>query len=69
MKNSFATIVNWLSVLKLFQLSIGDLLFLQHTYAIYKVRKRRMMKLGQGVEVMARHTTLSNFTQNERKEA
>ena len=45
-KNSFATIVNGLSVLKLFQLSNGDLL-LKHLQI--KVRKPRMTKLGQGV--------------------
>ena len=39
MKNSFATIVNGLSVLKLFQLSNGDLCFSQHAYSICKERK------------------------------
>ena len=48
-KNSFATIVNGLSVLKLFQLSNDDLLFSQHAYSIYKVRKLKITKLGQGV--------------------
>ena len=49
MKNSFATIANGLSVLKLFQLSIGDLLFSYHAYSIYKVRKPRITKLGLGI--------------------
>ena len=48
-KNSFATRVNELSVLKLFQLSNGDLLFSKHDYSLYKVCKPRMTKLGQGV--------------------
>ena len=50
MKNSLATIVNQLSVLKLFQLTNGELLFLYHAYSIYKVRKPRMTKLGQVVQ-------------------
>ena len=55
MKNSFATILNELSVLKLFQLLNGDLLFSQHAYSTYKVRKPRMTKLGQSVEVRAHY--------------
>ena len=35
--------------LQLFQLSNGDLLFSEYAYSIYKVRKPRMTKLGQGV--------------------
>ena len=49
MKNSFAAIENWLSVSKLFQFSNGALLFSYHAYSIYKVRKPRMTKLGQGI--------------------
>ena len=45
-KNSFAIIVNGLSVFKLFQLFNGDILFSQHAYSIYKVRKPRITKLG-----------------------
>ena len=48
-KYSVATIVNGLSGLKLFQLSNGDLVILQRLYSIYKMRKTRMTKLGQGV--------------------
>mgnify|MGYP000279282549 CR=1 FL=1 len=55
MKNSFATLVNELSVLKLFQLSNGDLLFSKHDYSLYKARKPRMTKLGQGVGVRAHY--------------
>jgi len=54
-KNSFATRVNELSVLKLFQLSNDDLLFSKHDYSLYKVRKPRMTKLGQGVGVRAHY--------------
>ena len=52
-KNRFATLVNELSVLKLFQLSNGDLLFLKNDYSLYNARKPRMTKLGQGVGVRA----------------
>ena len=55
-KNSFITILNGRSVLKLFQLSNGDLLFSYNAYSIYKVHKTRMTKLGQGVEVRAHYT-------------
>ena len=55
--NSFAKIVNGLSVLKSFQLSNGDLLFLWHVYIIYKVHKPRMAKLEHGVEVRAHNPT------------
>ena len=54
-KNSFATRVNELSVLKLFQLSNGDLLFSKHDYSLYKVRKPGMTKLGWGVGVRAHY--------------
>ena len=54
-KNSFATRVNKLSVLKLYQLSNGDLLFSKHDYSLYKVGKPRMTKLGQGVGVRAHY--------------
>ena len=54
-KKSFATLVNELSVLKLFQLSNGDLLFSKHDYSLYKARKPRMTKLGQGVGVRAHY--------------
>ena len=47
--------MNELSVLKLFQLSNGDLLFSKHDYSLYKVRKPRMTKLGQGVGVRAHY--------------
>ena len=47
--NTFANIVNRLSVLKLFQLSNGDLNFSYHAYSIYKVRRPNMTKLRQGV--------------------
>ena len=48
--NSFATIVNGPSVLKLFQLSNGDIfVFVACLQHIYKVRKSRITKLGQGV--------------------
>ena len=57
-KNSFATRVNELSVLKLFQVSNGDLLISKHDYSIYKVRKPRMTKLGQGVGVRAHYPML-----------
>ena len=57
MKNSFATLVNVLSVLKLFQLSNGNLLFSKHDYSLYKARKPRMTKLGQGVGVRAHYPT------------
>ena len=50
-KNSFPTIVNGLLVLKLFKLSNGDLLFSQHAYSIYKVRKLRLTKLGQVIRI------------------
>ena len=50
-KNSFATIENGLSVLKLFQLSNGDVLFSYHADSIYKVHEPKMTKLGQGIEV------------------
>ena len=53
--NSFATLVNELSVLKLFQLSNGDVLFSKHDYSLYKARKPRMTKLGQGVGVRAHY--------------
>ena len=50
-KNSFATITNGQSVLKLFQLSDGDSFFsYKRAYSIYKMRKPRMAKLGQGVQ-------------------
>ena len=52
-KNSFAKIMNGLTVLKLFRISTGDLLFSQHAYSIYKVLKPRMTKLV--------HTTLYTF--------
>ena len=45
-KNSFVTIVNELSVLKLFHLLNSDILFSQLAYSTYKVRKPRMRKLG-----------------------
>ena len=45
-RNSFATIVNRLSVLTFVQFSKGDLLFSLHEYSIYKVQKLRMTKLG-----------------------
>ena len=54
-KNNFATILTEVSVLKLFQLSNGDLLFSLHAYSNYKVRKPKMTKLGQGVEVRAHY--------------
>ena len=47
--------MNVLSVLKLFQLSNGDLLFSLLVYSIYKVCDPRMTKLGQGVEVRAHY--------------
>ena len=50
--------MNELSVLKLFQLSNGDLLFSKHDYSLYKVRKPRMTKLGQGVGVRAHYPTI-----------
>ena len=53
--NSSATIGNRLLVLELFQLFNGYLLFSQHAYSINKVRKSRMMTLGQGVEVRAHY--------------
>ena len=56
MKNSFATLVNELSVLKLFQLSNGDLLFSKHDYSLYKARKPRMTTFGQGVGVRAHYS-------------
>ena len=54
-KDSFATRVIELSVLKLFQLSNSDLLFSKRDYSLYKVRKPRMTKLGQGVGVRAHY--------------
>ena len=57
MKNSFATLVNELSVMKLLQLSNGDLLFSKHDYSLYKARKPRMTKLGQGVGDRAHYPT------------
>ena len=58
-KNIFATMV---SVLKLFQLSNGDFRSMP-TYSIYKVRKPRMTKLEQGVEVRAHYPIyLLDFT-------
>ena len=50
-KNSFATIVNGLSVLKLFKLSNDDLLFSYNNLhpTFYKVCKPGMKKLGQSV--------------------
>ena len=59
-KDSFAISVNVLSVLKLLQLSNGDLLFSQHVYSIYTVRKPRMTKLGNCVEVRA-HSPIAIF--------
>ena len=64
-ENSFATIVNGLSILKLFQLLIGDLYF---SFSIYKVRKPRMTSLDQGgIEIKARYATeflyLSNISE------
>ena len=57
-KNNFLTILNGPSVLKLFQLSNGDFFIcvacLQH---LQIVRKPRMTKLGQGVEVRAHYPT------------
>ena len=53
MENSFATIVIRLSVLKLFQILHGDLLYSSRAYSIYKVRKPIITMLGQGVEVRA----------------
>ena len=50
--------MNELSVLKLFQLSNGDLLFSKHGYSLCKVRKPRMTKLGQGVGVRAHYPRL-----------
>ena len=55
MKNSFATLVKELSVLKLLQLSNCDLLFSKHDYSLYKARKPRMTKLGQGVGIRAHY--------------
>ena len=56
-KNCFTTIVNWLSVLTLFQLSIGDFFYIRSmptTYLrMYKVCKPKITKLGQGVDVRA----------------
>ena len=50
-----------LSVLKLFKLSNGDLLFLEHAFNnIYKVCKPRMTKLGQ--EVRSKGTRIPYFT-------
>ena len=57
-KNSFATLVNVLSVLKLFQLSNGDSLFSKPDYSLYKARKPKMTKLGQGVGVRAHYPTM-----------
>ena len=56
-KNSFATIVNGLLVLKLFQLSNGDLLFSQQACRISKVCKPRMTKLGHIVEGRVHYPT------------
>ena len=52
MKNSFATVLNELSFLKLFQLANSDLLLSYHAYSIYTkcVNLDRLPKLG--------HTTL-----------
>ena len=47
--------MNELLVLKLFQLSNGDLLFSKHDYSLYKVGKPRITKLGQGVGVRAHY--------------
>ena len=58
-ENIFATIVNELSVLKLFQLSNGDLT----AHTIYNVREPRMTKSGQGVKVMA-HYPILVFSRN-----
>ena len=52
--------MNELSVLKLFQLSNGDLLFHSLPKASTKLRKPRMMKLGQDVLRLG-HTTPRNF--------
>ena len=59
LKTSFATLVNGISVLKLFQLSNGDLLFSKHEYSLYNARKPRMTKLGQGVGVRADYPILA----------
>ena len=59
-KKGFATLVNGLSVSKLFQLSNDDLLFSKHAHSIYKVCKRRMTKLGQGVEVRENYPIVKN---------
>ena len=37
-----------------FQLSSGDLIFSQHAYSIFKVRKPRITKIGQGVRSQSR---------------
>ena len=60
-KKSFATLVNELSVLKLLQLSNGDLLFSKHDYSLYKARKPRMTKLEQGVGVRAHYPNPLKF--------
>ena len=66
-KNSFAIILNGPSVLKLIQLANGDLFFSQYAYSTYKVRKPKMTKLGQSVEVRAHYPSDSKFsTANEK---
>ena len=52
--------MNALSVLKLFQLSNGDLLFSKHDYSLYKARRPRMTKLGHGVGVRAHYPTIQS---------
>ena len=50
-------IVKGSSDFKLFQLLNGDLLFSKHAYSIYKVRKPKMTKLGQGDGFRAHNPT------------
>ena len=50
--------MNGLSVLKLFQPSIGDLLFSFHANIIYKLHKHILPELGQGAEVRSHYSTL-----------
>ena len=61
-------IVNNLLVLKLFHPLNGDLSFSFYDYSIYKVRKSRMTRLGQGVqgqdrvsEVWAHYPIITNL--------
>ena len=61
-EKQFSIIVNGLSVLKLFQLSNGDLLFAQHAYSIHKVRiNLEFRSQGRLFDINAHYPTYHSF--------